>query len=159
MRKIKILLTIETAEPIFTPPDLIANIVSDILKPQIADVSAVRVRDRETLIKYADPESMHRVEPDAGKTWTEKCKEVSALAKMIRADGSSVRVVKITADGFFDWLGKRSNTEETRKEYADWVAEHRTRTITEARREASRENGKRGGRPRKIEKSEKRGIL
>lgn len=147
MKTAQFLLTIRTAGPLDISSAGFAAAVNKLLPA--ARVEVVRIRRRETLIKYADPASMHRIEPDAAETWTARCKSVSAAAKAAREIGSPVRVVKISADGYFGWLGNRQNTEDARREYADWVADHRTRTITEARRIVSRENGKRGGRPRK----------
>ena len=148
MKKTEFKLVIRSSEPLHTSTTAIAEAVERrLLQP--ATVECTRIRQRDTLVKYADPESMHLIEPNAEETWTERTKRVSAAAKAIRATGNSVRVVKITADGFFAWLNGGRNTEESRKEYADWLAEHRTRSITDARKIASRENGKRGGRPRK----------
>lgn len=148
MKTAQYILTIQTAAPLSVSPDRIAAAVLAIL-PDGSRVNAVRSRMRETLVKYADPATMHRLEPDARETWTAHGQRISAEARALRTSGSPVRVVKITADGYLKWLADRPDTTAARRDYADWIADHRTRTITEARRTASRENGKHGGRPRK----------
>lgn len=147
MKKTELKLVIKSDGPL----DISTAAVADAVGKRIpnATVECTRIRRHETLVKYADPESMRRIEPAAGETWTDRNKSISAAARKIRATGNPVRVVKITASGYFAWLNGGENTGERRKEYADWIAEHRTRTATDASRAASRKNGKRGGRPRK----------
>ena len=158
MKTTELKLTIRSDKPL----DISTAAIADAVEKRIlnATVECTRIRKRETLVKYADPESMHLIEPTAEETWTDRNKSVSAAAKAIRATGNPVRVVKITAAGYFEWLNGGENTDERRREYADWIADHRTRTATDASRAASRENGKRGGRPRKhLEKRDGNAIL